>query len=60
MYKLVSLYKKYPPAETRRIIKRFEIYYTPKHGSWLEIAEIELNAMTRQCLTCRTDNIETL
>lgn len=59
-HKPASLYKKYPPAEARRIIKRLEIHYTPKHGSWLDIAEIELNVMTRQCLNRRIDNIETL
>ena len=41
----------------RRIIKRLEIHYTPKHGSWLDIAEIELNVMTRQCLSRRIENI---
>lgn len=59
-HKPSSLYKKYPPEEARRIIKRLEIHYTPKHGSWLDIAEIELNVMTRQCLTRRIDNIEIL
>lgn len=59
-HKAASLYKKYPAAEARRIIKRFEIHYTPKHGSWLDIAEIELNVMTRQCLSRRIDNIHRL
>lgn len=49
-----------PAAEARRIIKRLEIHYTPKHGSWLDIAEIELNVMTRQCLSRRIDNINAL
>ena len=44
----------------RRIIKRLEIHYTPKHGSWLDIAEIELNVMTRQCLSRRIGNIANL
>lgn len=44
----------------RRIIKRLEIHYTPKHGSWLDIAEIELNVMTRQCLSRRIENIAKL
>lgn len=48
-----SLYKKYPPEEARRLVKRLEIHYTPKHGSWLNIAEIELNILTRQCLSRR-------
>lgn len=59
-HKPASLYKKYPPDEARRIIKKLEIHYTPKHGSWLDIAEIELNVMTRQCLSRRIENIDTL
>lgn len=59
-HKPASLYKKYPVAEARRIIKRLEIHYMPKHGSWLDIAEIEFNVMTRQCLSRRIDNINTL
>lgn len=55
-----SLYKAFPPEEARRIIKRFEIHYTPKHGSWLDIAEIELNVLTRQCLSRRIASIEHL
>lgn len=55
-----SLYKAFPPEEARRILKRLEIHYTPKHGSWLNIAEIELNVMTRQCLSRRIDSIERL
>lgn len=55
-----SLYKTFPPEEARRLIKRFEIHYTPKHGSWLDIAEIELNVMTRQCLSRRIDSLEYL
>lgn len=59
-HKPASLYKKYPASEARRIIKRLEIHYTPKHGSWLDIAEIELNVMTRQCLSRRIGDINTL
>ncbi len=59
-HKISSLYKAFPPAEARRIAKRLEVHYTPKHGSWLNIAEIELNVMTRQCLKRRIDNIDTL
>jgi len=55
-----SQYKKYPAAEARRIIKQLEIPYTPKQGSWLDIAEIELNVMTRQCLSRRIDDIDRL
>ena len=59
-HKAASLYKEYPPEEARRIIKKLELHYTPKHGSWLNIAEIELNVMTHQCLSRRIDNIDTL
>ena len=59
-HKPASLYKKYPAVEARRIIKLLEIHYTPKHGSWLDIAEIELNVMTRQCLSHRIGDINML
>lgn len=59
-HKPSSLYKKYKPEEARRIIRKLEIHYTPKHGSWLDIAEIELNIMTRQCLNRRIDSIAKL
>lgn len=59
-HKASSLYKAYPAEEARRIIKKLEIHYTPKHGSWLNIAEIELNVMTRQCLSQRIESIELL
>ena len=59
-HKPASLYKAFPPAEARRIMKRLEIHYTPKHGSWLDIAEIELNVMTRQCLSRRIETISLL
>lgn len=55
-----SLYKAFPPEEARRIIKKLEIHYTPKHGSWLNIAEVELNVMTRQCLSRRIASIDVL
>jgi len=54
---LASLYKKFPAPEARAYAKRLEIHYTPKHGSWLNIAEIELNVMTRQCLSRRLDSL---
>lgn len=57
---LASLYKCFPASEARSYAKRLEIHYTPKHGSWLNIAEIELNAMTRQCLARRLMNLETV
>lgn len=59
-HKAASLYKAFPPAEARRIIKRLEIHYTPKHGSWLNMAEIELNVMTHQCLSRRIGTIDNL
>ncbi len=59
-HKPASLYKRFAPAEARRILNRLEIHYTPKHGSWLDIAEIELNVMTRQCLSRRIGSIEKL
>ena len=48
-----SLYEAFEPAEARRIAKRLEIHHTPKHGSWLNMAEIEIGAMVRQCLDRR-------
>lgn len=59
-HKPSSLYKCYPAEEARRILKRLEIHYTPKHGSWLDIAEIELHIMTRQCLSRRIAEIGVL
>lgn len=55
-----SLYKAFAPAEARRLLDRLEIHYTPKHGSWLNIAEIELSVLTKQCLNRRIPEIETL
>jgi len=48
-----SLYLAFPPAEAKRLWDKLEIHYTPKHGSWLNIAEIELSALGRQCLARR-------
>ena len=48
-----SLYEAFEPAEARRIAERLEIHYTPKHGSWLNMAEIEIGVMVRQCLARR-------
>ena len=55
---LGSLYEAFPPAEARRLAKRLEIHNTPKHGSWLNIAENELSALSRQCLSRRIGTIE--
>jgi hypothetical protein len=55
-----SLYEVFPPVEAKRLWDRFDFVYTPKHGSWLNVAEIELNVLTRQCLNRRLDNMEML
>ena len=55
-----SLYEAFKPAEARRIAERLEIHYTPKHGSWLNMAEPELAVLARQCLDRRIPNQETL
>lgn len=55
-----SLYQTFPPAEARRILERLEIHYTPKHGSWLNMAEIEFSVLNRQCLDRRIADMETL
>jgi transposase len=59
-HKKASLYEAFEPAEARRIADKLEIHYTPKHGSWLNMAEIEISVMSRQCLSDRTDSIERL
>ncbi len=53
-----SLYEAFSPQEARRIWDRFEFVHTPKHGSWLNMAEIELNVLTGQCLNRRIDSLE--
>jgi len=55
-----SLYEAFPPVEARELAKRLEIHYTPKHGSWLNIAEIELSFLSRQCLDKRIDILDVL
>ena len=55
-----SLYEAFPPAEARRILERLEIHYTPKHGSWLNMAEIELSVLGRQCLSRRIPDQDAL
>ena len=52
-----SLYEAFEPEEARRLAQRLEIHYTPKHGSWLNIAEIELSALSGQCLNRRIPTI---
>lgn len=55
-----SLYAAFNPAEAKRIADRLEIHYTPKHGSWLDMAEIELGILSRQCLARRIENMTDL
>ena len=55
-----ALYETFEPAEAKALWDRFEFVYTPKHGSWLNVAEVELNVMIRQCLNRRIDSIDTL
>ena len=55
-----SLYEAFTPVEAQRLANRFEFHYTPKHGSWLDMAEIELGILGRQCLSQRIDNMEAL
>jgi hypothetical protein len=57
---LASLYEAFPPEQARRLAERFEVHYTPKHGSWLNVAEIELSVLTRQCLGRRIASAEEL
>ena len=52
-HKPASLYEAFPPAEARRLVERFEWHYTPKHGSWLDMAESELSVLSSQCLDRR-------
>ncbi len=59
-HKLASLYEAFPPDQARRIAERLEIHHTPKHGSWLNVAEIELSVLARQCLDRRIGAAETL
>ena len=59
-HKAAALYKTFKPQEARRLLDRLEIHYTPKHGSWLNIAEIELATLTRQCLDRRIPDLQTL
>ena len=59
-HKPSALYETFAPEEAKRIWDRFEFVYTPKHGSWLNMAEIELHVLMGQCLNRRIDNIETM
>jgi hypothetical protein len=55
-----ALYEAFAPAEARRLLRKLEFHYTPKHGSWLDQAEIELSVLSRQCLARRIGERETL
>jgi DDE superfamily endonuclease len=59
-HKPASLYEAFPPAKARRLAERFEWHYTPKHGSWLNMAETELAVLSRQCLDRRIPDKSTL
>ena len=56
----VAFYETFAPDKARRLMERFEFHYTPKHGSWLNMAEIELSALVRQCLDRRLPDLATL
>lgn len=55
-----AFYETFAPEEARRLVERFEFHFTPKHGSWLNMAEIELSALVRPCLDRRLPDLETL
>ncbi len=59
-HKPASLYEAFEPAEARRILQKLEFHFTPKHGSWLNMAEIELSVLSRQCLDRRIPDEATL
>ena len=59
-HKLASLYEAFEPERARRIAERFEVHHTPKHGSWLNVAEIELSVLSRQCLDRRIESVDEL
>jgi hypothetical protein len=59
-HKPAALYEAFPPEEARRLTMRFEWHYTPKHGSWLNVAEMELSVLARQCLDRRIPDLESL
>lgn len=58
VHRLSVLYEAFPPAEARRIAKKLELHHTPKHASWLNMDELELSVLTRQCLTQRLSSPE--
>lgn len=60
IHRAAALYEAFPPAEARRILKRLEFHYTPKHGSWLNMAELELGVFSRACWARRIGDPDTL
>jgi hypothetical protein len=59
-HNVASLYEAFPPAEAHRLAERLEIHHTPKHGSWLNMAEIELSILSRQCMRGYFENRQQL
>jgi hypothetical protein len=59
-HKPASLYEAFPAEEARRLVERFEWHYTPKHGSWLDMAQCELSVLSKQCLDSRIADKQTL
>lgn len=59
-HRLANLYLVFPPAEARRLTERFELHFTPKHGSWLNMAEIEIGVFERGCLSRRVPDLTAL
>lgn len=60
IHSIASLYRAFVPEEARRIIRKLEFHHTPKHASWLNMAEIEIGVLARQCLSEAMNNIETM
>lgn len=59
-HKVSAFYENYPPEEARRLVERFEFHFTPKHASWLNMAEIAISIMNKECLDRRIPNLETM
>ena len=59
-HKIASLYETFPAEEAKRLADRLELHFTPVHGSWLNICEIELSALNRQCLNRRIEDMTTI
>ncbi len=59
-HSFAALYHTFPPAEALRLMRRFQFHFTPKHASWLNMVEIELGILVRQCLNRRLPDLDTL